>query len=130
MSLAAWLPVQTGLVPHGLRHSLKTWMTEDGIREILQARRLGHQVPGMQGVYTHVSAAMREELQMALQARWDNALRARAALAPHSPVSLLDDLLEPMRRQRHFDRLPRWEPARNRGEEFSKRGLPGVRHSR
>ena len=71
-SLAAWLPIQPGLVPHGLRHSLKTWMTEDGIREILQARRLGHQVPGMQGVYTHVSAAMREELKAALQARWEN----------------------------------------------------------
>jgi hypothetical protein len=33
-----------------------------GIREILQARRLGHQVPGMQGIYTHVTPAMREHL--------------------------------------------------------------------
>lgn len=110
-SLAAWLPIQPGLVPHGLRHSLKTWMTEDGIREILQARRLGHQVPGMQGVYTHVSAAMRAELKAALQARWEDSLRARAALAPHSPVSLLDDLLEPLRRQAALARLPRWEPG-------------------
>ena len=30
-------------------------MTEDGIREILAGSRLGHQVPGMQGVYTHAS---------------------------------------------------------------------------
>lgn len=90
-------------------------MNEDGIREILQARRLGHQVPGMQGIYTHVSAAMREELQMALQARWEKSLRAHAALAPHSPVSLLDDLLEPLRRRAVFDRLPRWEPGLERG---------------
>ena len=114
-SLAAWLPIQPGLVPHGLRHSLKTWMTEDGIREVLQARRLGHQVPGMQGIYTHVSAAMREELKAALQARWENSLRARAALASHSPVSLLDDLLEPLRHQAPLARLPRWEPGPGQG---------------
>jgi integrase len=98
-SLAAWLPIQPGLTPHGLRHSLKTWMTEDGIPEILQARRLGHQVPGMRGIYTHVTAPMREDLQAALQARWEHSLRARAALAPHSPVKLLDRLLEPLQHQ-------------------------------
>ena len=108
-----------GLVPHGLRHSLKTWMTDDGIREILQARRLGHQVPGMQGIYTHVSAAMREELRMALQVRWENSLRARAPLASYSPVSLLDDLLELLRRRAAFDRPPRWEPGLERGKGIS-----------
>ena len=29
--LACWLPVKDGLTPHGLRHSHKTWMAEDGI---------------------------------------------------------------------------------------------------
>jgi hypothetical protein len=33
--LACWLPVKGGLTPHGLRHSHKTWMSEDGIPEIL-----------------------------------------------------------------------------------------------
>jgi hypothetical protein len=72
-------------------------MTEDGIREILQARRLGHEVPGMRGVYTHVSDAMRQELKDALQTRWTTSLRARANLAARSPVRLLDDLLAPFR---------------------------------
>jgi integrase len=46
-----WLPIQPGLTPHGLRHSHKTWMAEDGIPEILAEQRLGHQVPGMRGLY-------------------------------------------------------------------------------
>ena len=53
--LACWLPVKDGLTPHGLRHSHKTWMAEDGIPEILAEQRLGHDVPGMRGLYAHVS---------------------------------------------------------------------------
>ncbi len=70
-------------------------MAEDGIPEILQALRLGHSVPGMRGVYTHVSNTMRTGLKHALQARWETSLRDRAAIAPHSPVPLLDGLLAP-----------------------------------
>lgn len=95
--LACWLTIRPGLTPHGLRHGHKTWMAEDGIPEILQALRLGHSVPGMRGVYTHVSDTMRAELKRALQARWENSLRDRAAIAPHSPVRLLDGLLAPYR---------------------------------
>jgi Phage integrase family len=53
--LVCWLPVKDGLTPHGLRHSHKTWMAEDGIPEILAEQRLGHDVPGMRGLYAHVS---------------------------------------------------------------------------
>ena len=89
------LPIRPGLTPHGLRHGHKTWMAEDGIPEILQALRLGHTVPGMRGVYTHVSGTMRAGLKDALQARWEASLRDRAAIAQHSPVPLLDGLLAP-----------------------------------
>jgi hypothetical protein len=40
---------------------------------------------------------MREKLTAALQARWDQSLRQRAAIDPHSPVPLLDSLLAPFR---------------------------------
>ena len=60
--LACWLPVKDGLTPHGLRHSPKTWMVEDGIPEILAEQRLGHDVPGMRGLYAHASQRMRKEL--------------------------------------------------------------------
>jgi hypothetical protein len=53
--LTCWRPIQPGLTAHGLRHSHKTWMAEDGIPEILAEQRLGHQVPGMRGLYAHAS---------------------------------------------------------------------------
>jgi hypothetical protein len=68
-------------------------MAEDGIPEILAEQRLGHQVPGMRGPYAHASERMRDDLTKALQARWEESLKQRAALAPHSPVPLLDRLL-------------------------------------
>jgi hypothetical protein len=51
----------------------------------------------MRGLYSHVSDRMREELKDALQARWEESLRARAALAPGSAVPALDKLLAPLR---------------------------------
>ena len=68
-------------------------MAEDGIPEILAEHRLGHEVPGMRGLYAHTSDRMREDLKLALQARWEESLRERAALHEHSPVPLLDELL-------------------------------------
>jgi hypothetical protein len=95
--LACWLPIQPGLTAHGLRHSHKTWMAEDGIPEILAEQRLGHQVPGMRGLYAHASHRMRDDLTAALQTRWAESLSDRAAIHPHSPVPLLDELLAPLR---------------------------------
>lgn len=97
--LASWLPLVPGLTAHGLRHGHRTWMAEDGIPDILAEQRLGHEVPGMRGLCTHVSDRMREALVQALQARWVDSLRARTAIHPHSPIPLLDELLAPHRRQ-------------------------------
>jgi len=71
--------------------------SEDGIPEILAEQRLGHQVPGMRGLYAHASQRMRDELIADLQARWEESLRERAAIDPHSTVPLLDTLLAPFR---------------------------------
>lgn len=68
-------------------------MDEDQIADVLKSERLGHDEPGMRGVYGHVSRAMREELKAALQTRWEGALRQRAALSPVSAVPLLNRLL-------------------------------------
>ena len=88
--MASWLPVLRGLTPHGLRHGLQTWMDEDGIPEVLKAERMGHEMPGMHGVYGHVSPAMRADLKAALQERWERSLRERARLSPRSTVPALD----------------------------------------
>jgi len=60
----------------------------------------------MRGVYGHVSPAMRDELKAALQARWENSLRQRAALSPVSAVPLLNQLLAAIQ--------PASEPVRSR----------------
>jgi len=91
--LASWLPLLSGLTPHGLRHGHQTWMDEAGIPYVLQSERMGHEVPGMRGVYSHVSLAMRADLIAALQERWHAALRERARIATRSSVHLLDELL-------------------------------------
>ena len=57
----------------GFRHSKKTWMIEDGTPEILAETCLGHLVPGMRGLYSHVSERMRQDLADALQRRWEEA---------------------------------------------------------
>ncbi len=51
----------------------------------------------MRGLYAHASQQMREDLTAALQDRWEQSLRERAALDPHSPVPLLDNLLAQFR---------------------------------
>jgi hypothetical protein len=68
-------------------------MIEEKIPEILAETRLGHEVPGMRGLYSHVSDQMRQELKDKLQARWEASLQARFALAPYSLVPTLNELL-------------------------------------
>jgi hypothetical protein len=68
-------------------------MDEDGIPEVLKTERMGHEMPGMHGVYGHVSPAMRAEFKAALQERWEGSLRERALLSPRSIVPTLDALL-------------------------------------
>ena len=63
--------IHTGMHFHGLRHSHKTWLIEDGIPEIAQARRLGHRLPGARGIYSHVTPAMEQRLVDGLQTRWE-----------------------------------------------------------
>jgi len=68
-------------------------MEEAGISDLLRSERMGHEVPGMRGIYAHVTPAMREDLKKALQDRWQQSLRQRAALSPRSIVPVLDALL-------------------------------------
>jgi hypothetical protein len=54
---------------------------------------MGHEVPGMRGVYSHVSPAMRADLMAALQDRWQASLRERAGIASRSSAHVLNELL-------------------------------------
>lgn len=74
-------------------------MLEDAIPEVLQAERLGHTVPGIRGVYSHVSDTMRDELKAKLQKRWENSLQERLRLSGNSPVPIPNGLLEGAQRR-------------------------------
>jgi len=105
--LASWLPVLPGLTPHGQRHGYQTWLDEDGIPYVAQSQQMGHEVPGMRGIYSHVTERMLNEIREALQRRWYASLRARAALSPCSEVPALDAALRSLP---ECARGSRWEP--------------------
>ncbi|GAB3462436.1 tyrosine-type recombinase/integrase [Actinophytocola sediminis] len=92
-SFASWLAIRPGLTPHGLRHGHQTWMDETGVPYPLQAERMGHEVSGMRGVYSHVSESMRAMLKDVLQALWEQSLTERLRISPRSSVPVLDRLL-------------------------------------
>jgi hypothetical protein len=93
ISLASWLPLRPGLTPHGLLHGHQTWLDDLGVRYVLQSERMGHEVPGMRGIYSHITSRMRAELRNGLQDLWEVALRERALLSDRSAVTVLDCLL-------------------------------------
>jgi hypothetical protein len=68
-------------------------MAELRTPEVHSHERLGHELGGIAGRYSHVTAPMREELMSQLTRRWEQALDARAAIGSRSPVAVLDALL-------------------------------------
>ncbi|SEM49845.1 site-specific integrase [Nonomuraea pusilla] len=96
--VVSWLPILPGLKVHGLRHGHKVWLDEDDIPAVASEERLGHELPGIIGTYSHTSPEMVRRITTSLQERWEASLRERAAIGGgRSPVPLLDDLLEPFR---------------------------------
>ena len=70
-----WPPVITGAVFHGLRHFHKTLLDEAGHPDVIVHERMGHQMPGIGGVYSHVTDAMRKRLITDLQRRWTTLIK-------------------------------------------------------
>jgi integrase len=64
-------PIVETLRIHDLRHTHKTWLMEDRIPAVAIDERLGHATPGMDGIYGHATPAMRAEILVALQRRWE-----------------------------------------------------------
>ena len=69
--VAAAPAIHEGLVPHDLRHTFKTWLAEDGFEPRYRDEWLGHKSPGMDGIYVHMTPAVRERILASLQRRWE-----------------------------------------------------------
>ncbi|MFI0772894.1 tyrosine-type recombinase/integrase [Streptomyces melanosporofaciens] len=83
-------PIRKELTFHGLRHSHKTWLIEDGVPQVAQARRLGHIMEGkIDDIYSHVTASIDARLLTGLETRWHRSLeRYRRNLGPQGPQSI------------------------------------------
>lgn len=69
-----------GMVPHGLRHGHRVALDEAGHPRVVIEERMGHEVPGVEGVYSHTTLAMEQKVAETLQTLWEESLRP--ALAP------------------------------------------------
>ena len=85
-------PAALGL-PHSLRHGYKTLMDELGTPSKLMDAQMGHSDGSVQAGYSHVTDPMVVRLLDGLTEGCRAALDARLALAPRSPVAVLDRLL-------------------------------------
>jgi integrase len=113
---ACWVPIAPGLTPHGLRHTHRTIMEEAGTPPKLMDERLGHEDGSVQARYSHVTPRMRARLMDALTEHWEEALEARRAMAPGSPVAALDALLSSHRpRALRGDRYEQRQPRSSAG---------------
>ncbi|MFE6815944.1 tyrosine recombinase XerC [Streptomyces sp. NPDC057677] len=63
-----------------LRHAHKAWLDEDGIHSRFAIeRRMGHEVQGVEGLYSSVTVPMEQAIAQALQVRWEKFSRDDAA---------------------------------------------------
>lgn len=62
-------------------------MIEDEIPEVAQARRLGHRLGGVQGICSHVSAAVEQRIVDALQERWKRGASLQDVSTGAQPVA-------------------------------------------
>lgn len=65
------VPAFKGKRMYLLRHGHKAWLDEDGHSRFAVESRMGHEVAGVEGVYSSVTVAMERAIMDALQKRWD-----------------------------------------------------------
>jgi integrase len=75
-----------GLVPHGLRHSHKVWLDEDGHPRVAVEERMGHALQGVEGTYSHTTLTMELKIAETLQSRWEQSLRTVVDRREFGPV--------------------------------------------
>ncbi|MEU1273077.1 tyrosine-type recombinase/integrase [Streptomyces sp. NPDC005799] len=84
-----------GLVPHGLRHSMKVWLDELRHPRVAVEERMRHVIGGVEGTYSHTTLAMELDIAADLQKLWETA------------VGVVDHPREWEEPRNHWEREPR-----------------------
>lgn len=66
-----------GIVPHGLRHSMKVWLDELRHPRVAVEERMRHVIPGVEGTYSHTTPAMEKEIAADLQKLWEASVKVK-----------------------------------------------------
>ncbi|EST20408.1 hypothetical protein [Streptomyces roseochromogenus] len=66
-----------GLVPHGLRHSMKVWLDELKHPRVAVEERIRHVIPGVEGTYSHTTPAMELGISADLQRLWEGSVAVK-----------------------------------------------------
>jgi len=90
---AMWPNLTGKFKPHDDRHTHATWLDAANVHKVIQMDRRGHAMPGMDAVYNHVTAEMRQQLCDVLEELWRAALAQRHEMATRSAVPLLNQIL-------------------------------------
>jgi hypothetical protein len=78
-----------------LRHWAKAKLDEPGdIPRVAVEGRQGHELPGVEGVYSEVTVAMEERIVEYLQRVWEKEVVGAGLWTPSFPIPLPDDLVE------------------------------------
>jgi len=65
------VPAFKGKRMYLLRHGHKAWLDEDGHSRFAVESRMGHEVAGVEGTYSSVTAPMERAIMKSLQERWE-----------------------------------------------------------
>lgn len=78
-----------------LRHWHKAKLDEAGdIPRVAVEGRMGHELPGVEGIYSEVTVAMEERIVEYLQRVWEKEVVGAGLWTPSFPIPLPDDLLQ------------------------------------
>lgn len=100
--LPGWPPVKAyvGKRLYLLRHGHKEWIDEGGSKRVAVEARMGHELPGVEGIYSNVTPVMERGIMESLQLRWLGfVVTLSTDWLPYSPKPLPVDLATWMKSQ-------------------------------
>ncbi|QCX81149.1 hypothetical protein C9F11_37830 [Streptomyces sp. YIM 121038] len=82
------VPQMAGKRFYLVRHGHREWLDEDGHSRTAIETRMGHEVAGVEGLYSNLTPRMEAAIMQSLQERWDKFWAMGVWWAPPVPISL------------------------------------------